>query len=132
MFSSAQKFCKARKMKVCLIFLGLIAVAFAAEGYTTKFDDIDIDRILQNNRVLTNYIKCLLDEGPCTNEGRELKKTLPDALATGCSKCNEKQKATAEKVINHLRANRVRDWERLMNKYDPQGQYKNRFEHALG
>lgn len=119
-------------MKVCLIFLGLIAVAFAAEGYTTKFDDIDIDRILQNNRVLTNYIKCLLDEGPCTNEGRELKKTLPDALATGCSKCNEKQKATAEKVINHLRANRVRDWERLMNKYDPQGQYKNRFEHALG
>lgn len=43
------------------------------DKYTTKYDNIDIDRILASKRLLTNYIKCLLDEGPCTAEGKELK-----------------------------------------------------------
>ncbi|KAK2574975.1 hypothetical protein KPH14_008738 [Odynerus spinipes] len=115
-------------MKGCLILLAVVAVALAAEKYPSKYDDVDIDRILQNNRVLTNYIRCMLDEGSCTAEGRELKKTLPDALATDCSKCNEKQKVTAEKVINHLRTKRPKDWDRLVTKYDPRGEYKKRFE----
>lgn len=118
-------------MKGCFIFFALVVVVVvSADKYTNKYDDIDVDRILQNGRVLTNYIKCMLDEGPCTNEGRELKKTLPDALSTDCSKCNQKQKVTAEKVINHLRTKRPRDWDRLVTKYDPNGQYKKRFEHA--
>lgn len=113
-----------------IIFSCLIVVAVqAAEKYPTKYDDVDVDRILQNGRVLTNYIKCVMDEGPCTNEGRELKKTLPDALSTGCDKCNEKQKATAEKVITHLRTKRPRDWERLTAKFDPKGEYAKRYEH---
>ncbi|XP_015585231.1 ejaculatory bulb-specific protein 3 [Cephus cinctus] len=115
-------------MKACLILLVLVTAAFAAEKYPSKYDDIDVERILSNSRVLTNYIRCMLDEGSCTAEGRELKKTLPDALATGCTKCNEKQRATAEKVINHLRTKRPRDWDRLITKYDPQGEYKKRFD----
>ncbi|XP_076751809.1 chemosensory protein 6 [Xylocopa sonorina] len=116
-------------MKFSLLLFALVAiVCVTAEKYPTKYDDVDIERILQNGRVLTNYIKCMLDEGPCTNEGRELKKTLPDALSSGCSKCNEKQKITAEKVINHLRTKRPRDWERLSAKYDPNGEYKKRYE----
>ncbi|XP_053988285.1 ejaculatory bulb-specific protein 3-like [Hylaeus volcanicus] len=119
-------------MKASLLLFALVVIAsVTADTYPTKYDDIDIDRILQNGRVLTNYIKCLLDEGPCTNEGRELKKTLPDALSTDCSKCNDKQKVTAEKVINHLRNKRPNDWERLTAKYDPNGNYKKRFEAAL-
>ena len=116
-------------MKVCLLLLALAVIAsVTADKYPSKYDDVDVDRILQNGRVLSNYIKCMLDEGPCTNEGRELKKTLPDALSTGCSKCNEKQKVTADKVINHLKEKRPRDWERLTAKYDPNGEYKKRYE----
>lgn len=51
----------------------LMGLALAAEKYTSKYDNVDIDRILQNNRVLTNYIRCMLGEGACTAEGRELK-----------------------------------------------------------
>lgn len=119
-------------MKVFFLLLGLVViVCVTADKYPSKYDDIDVDRILQNGRVLNNYIKCMLDEGPCTNEGRELKKTLPDALSTGCSKCNEKQKLTAEKVVNHLKTKRPRDWERLTAKYDPQGEYKKRYENSV-
>ncbi|KAK0182696.1 hypothetical protein PV327_000806 [Microctonus hyperodae] len=115
-------------MKLFIVFMMLMGLALAAEKYTSKYDNVDIDRILQNNRVLTNYIRCMLGEGACTAEGRELKKTLPDALKSGCSKCDVKQKAMADKVINHLKTRRINDWERLIAKYDPTGEYKKRFE----
>ncbi|XP_003392868.1 ejaculatory bulb-specific protein 3-like isoform X1 [Bombus affinis] len=119
-------------MKIYLLLFTLVAVVcVTAEDYTTKYDNVDVDRILQNGRILTNYIKCMLDEGPCTNEGRELKKILPDALSTGCSKCNEKQKHTANKVVNYLRTKRPKDWERLSAKYDSSGEYKKRYENVL-
>lgn len=43
------------------------------DHYTTKYDNIDIQQILTSERLLKNYIRCLLDEGPCTAEGKELK-----------------------------------------------------------
>lgn len=132
-----------------VLVLGCSLVA-AQSPYTTKYDNVDVDKILKNERVLTNYIKCLMEEGPCTPEGRELRsklrltafcksflnfnlciETLPDALASGCSKCNEKQKDTTEKVIRHLMDRRAKDWDRLSKKYDPQGVYKQRFEKEL-
>ncbi|XP_065168946.1 uncharacterized protein [Atheta coriaria] len=109
---------------------GLLALGECAE-YTNKYDNVNVDQILSNNRVLSNYIKCMMDEGPCTPEGRELKKTLPDALAGGCEKCNQKQKDTSERVIRHLIKHRAKDWERLANKYDPQRIYRQRFEKLL-
>jgi hypothetical protein len=43
------------------------------EQYTTKYDNINIDEILASDRLVNNYIKCLLDQGRCTPEGAELK-----------------------------------------------------------
>lgn len=34
--------------------------------YDTKFDNVDVDAILNNNRLRKNYVKCLVNEGPCT------------------------------------------------------------------
>lgn len=58
--------------------------------------------------------------------------TLPDALSTGCTKCNDKQKQTAEKVMKFLMKNRTKEWERLIAKYDPKGDYKRRYEAEFG
>nr|AKI84391.1 CSP8 [Holotrichia parallela] len=118
-------------MKCCsLIFVLCVGVLVvdAQNKYTTKYDNIDVDRILSNNRILTNYLKCLMEEGPCTSDGKELKRTLPDALANGCNKCNDKQRTTAEKVIRHLIKNRNNDWKRLTAKYDPSGDYRKKYE----
>lgn len=65
-------------MKLLIVFgvAIFVAVASAAEQrkqYTAKYDNVDVDRILNNERILSNYIRCMMDEGPCTQEGRELK-----------------------------------------------------------
>lgn len=42
-------------------------------GYETKYDNVDLDEILKNDRLRKNYVKCLLNEGPCTPDAQELK-----------------------------------------------------------
>ncbi|KAL5243454.1 hypothetical protein ACI65C_010864 [Semiaphis heraclei] len=111
-----------------VLVASLVCFTLAEEKYTTKFDNFDVDKVLNNNRILTSYIKCMLDEGNCTNEGRELRKVLPDALKTDCSKCTEVQKDRSEKVIKFLIKNRSSDFDRLTAKYDPSGEYKKKLE----
>lgn len=70
-----------------LVICALMAYANAQNVYTTKYDGVNLDEILKSDRLLTNYFKCLMDKGKCTPDGNELKRTLPDALKTECSKC---------------------------------------------
>lgn len=60
---------------VCVVHL-----SYAQEKYDSKYDNINVDEILGNKRVLSNYIKCILDEGPCTPEGREFRSTYQTHL----------------------------------------------------
>ncbi|EDW35359.1 GL15312 [Drosophila persimilis] len=92
--------------------------------YNEKFDNVDLDEILIQERLLNNYIKCLESAGPCTPDAKMLKDILPDAVLTDCTKCTEKQKIGAEKVTRHLIDNRPNDWERLEKIYDPEGTYR--------
>lgn len=55
------------------LLLGFICMALAQQKYTPKYDNVNIETVLANDRVLSNYIACLLDKKPCTREGRDLK-----------------------------------------------------------
>lgn len=63
-------------MKLCAIFVlvCVFGVVFAGEGkYTTKYDNVDLDQIIKSDRLLKNYVNCLLEKGKCTPDGAELK-----------------------------------------------------------
>lgn len=113
------------KMKIFIVAaLALFALVSAQEEqYTTKYDNIDVEEILKSDRLFNNYFKCLMDEGPCTPDGNELKRILPEALLTNCAKCSEAQRAGAIKVINHIIENRPEQWKALQAKYDPDNVY---------
>ncbi|KAH8254453.1 hypothetical protein KR032_010166 [Drosophila birchii] len=120
------------KASLAIVFCVLAGLAAAApeKQYTNKFDNVNVDEVLGNDRVLNNYLKCLMEKGPCTPEGRELKRLLPDALQSDCSKCTATQRRNSEKVINFLRARRAGEWKLLLEKYDPQGVYRSKHEAA--
>lgn len=56
------------------IFATVFIVVFADDKYTTKYDNINLDQILSNKRLLSGYTNCLLDKGPCSPDGTELKR----------------------------------------------------------
>jgi len=56
---------------LCLVAVNCVVVL--ADKYTSRYDNIDLDAFLSNQRALNAIIKCLLDKGPCSPEGREIK-----------------------------------------------------------
>ncbi|XP_041984818.1 ejaculatory bulb-specific protein 3-like [Aricia agestis] len=107
-----------------LLLTYLVVYIGAENTYTTQYDGVDLDEILTNDRMLTAYINCLLDKGPCTPDGKELKKDLPDAIDNDCSKCSEKQKEGSERVMHYIIDHRPDDWNKLEKKYNADGSYK--------
>lgn len=45
-----------------------------ASSMTDRLDALNIDEVLKNTRLFNSYVKCMLETGPCTAEGRELKR----------------------------------------------------------
>nr|CAD7204065.1 unnamed protein product [Timema douglasi] len=96
--------------------------------YTTRYDNINLDDILKSDRLLNFYVDCLLGkEKRCSPDAKELKANLPDALHTDCSKCSEKQKEGSDKVIHFLIDNKPELWKQLEAEFDPQGEYKKKY-----
>ncbi|RSS50667.1 hypothetical protein EF912_21705 [Streptomyces sp. WAC07061] len=79
----------------------------------------EVDRMIADSRLLNTYMRCFLDTGPCTPEGRELKAVLPDALRTGCASCTPDQAKATSKLIDYLRRHRPDLWLLLEAKYLP-------------
>nr|ATU82756.1 secreted Insect pheromone binding family protein [Pristhesancus plagipennis] len=112
---------------VCFVLLAIFSVCYAAT-YTTKYDNIDLDEILTNERVYKKYFDCLTNKGKCTPDAKELKDKLPDALQTECSKCSEKQRHGSEKALKFLLENKPKDYLELENLYDKERKYRARYE----
>jgi hypothetical protein len=68
-----------RSVLLLVLFVAAIEHAVSApdgDKYTTRYDNLDVDAILKSDRLLRNYFNCLMDKGPCTREGLELKSEL--------------------------------------------------------
>ncbi|XP_044265870.1 ejaculatory bulb-specific protein 3-like [Tribolium madens] len=121
------------KSFVLVAFAAVLGLALARpdEKYTTKYDNIDLEEILKSDRLLKNYFNCLMERGTCSPDGEELKKALPDALHSGCSKCSEKQKEGSKKIIRYLIDNKRDWWNELEAKYDKDGAYRQKYKEEI-
>jgi Insect pheromone-binding family, A10/OS-D len=63
-----------------MLVIFLFGTLADGEEYDTKYDNMDLDDVLGNYRLMTNYIKCLMGEGPCTPDGTTLKSKHIDFL----------------------------------------------------
>lgn len=54
------------------ILLAAVAVA-SADFYDSKYDSINVDEIISNQRILNQYAQCFLDKKPCTRDAADIK-----------------------------------------------------------
>nr|XP_034835521.1 uncharacterized protein LOC117991987 [Maniola hyperantus] len=119
-------------MKTIVCLFALVAVCLAGpEKYTDRYDNIDLDEILANRRLLVPYLKCILEEGKCSPEGKELKMHIKEALENNCGNCTDAQKNGTKKVIAHLINKEKEYWNQLCAKYDPERKYVSMYEKEL-
>ncbi|KAG5883701.1 hypothetical protein JTB14_007420 [Gonioctena quinquepunctata] len=113
---------------MCLFVIFSVALC---DTYNTKYDNIDVNSILSSKRVLTSYIKCILDEGPCTPDGREFRRHIPEAITNNCAKCSAPQVRIIKKTSRFIQKERPQDWNRISHKFDPQQKYAASFRRFL-
>lgn len=115
-------------MKSILVLACLAVAAHAAGHYGAKYENFDVDTLIDNDRLLKSYVNCFLDKGRCTSEGNDFKKALPEAIETTCGKCSEKQKLAVRKVIRAIQEKHPKQWDELVEKNDPTGKYRINFD----
>ncbi|XP_014292421.1 ejaculatory bulb-specific protein 3 [Halyomorpha halys] len=114
-------------MKTLLEFLCLVYLLTLAMSVPTRYENINIDQVLNNSRLYKKYFECLANIGKCNKDGRELKEMLPEALASNCEKCDERIKQGAEKVLKFMIENKPDDFSVLEKIYDPDGAYRKKY-----
>lgn len=53
------------------MFSGLVS---GTENYLDTYDNVDVDAILNSDRLLNQYMDCILEKGSCTADARSLKR----------------------------------------------------------
>ncbi|CAH0550950.1 unnamed protein product [Brassicogethes aeneus] len=114
-----------------LVFNCLLISVFGQNSITSRLDKLDINYVLSTGRILDNYLKCIMDKGPCTVEGRELKGAIPEAIIRGCKKCSEPTKKIVKKSANYIIKNRPGVWTKLKKHFDPEEKYLEDFNKFL-
>ncbi|XP_001600111.2 allergen Tha p 1-like isoform X1 [Nasonia vitripennis] len=88
-----------------------------------------VNDILSNETTLQFYAKCFLDQGPCSGDGRAIKRLLPDFISSSCARCSSRQKQMACKILYTLQQEKYADlWVDFVKKYDPVGQHQTKLQ----
>ncbi|XP_019866903.2 allergen Tha p 1 [Aethina tumida] len=113
---------------VVSLCLTAAVVARPEDKYSSEYDHVNLDQILHSERLLQNYLNCILDKGKCTPDATALKTSLPEALTTGCAKCTDQQTDHAKTVLKFLSKNKPDVLKEILDKYDPEGVYKSKYQ----
>ncbi|XP_065215150.1 ejaculatory bulb-specific protein 3-like [Planococcus citri] len=118
-----------------VLLLGVfVTVSYAGDDdiktigdFLKKFAHINIEEVLQNDRLFQAYHKCFLEQGPCTPEAKEMRNVIPSLVKTACDGCSPDQKKELKKHLDYAKNNRAKEWEELLDKYDPKREILEKF-----
>ncbi|KAL4715053.1 hypothetical protein ACJJTC_003204 [Scirpophaga incertulas] len=113
-------------MILFLTFILLLLLELASPS--VNIDNLNVDDIISNRRLLIPYIKCALDKGKCTSEAKDLKKRITDALTLDCKICTNQQKDKSKKVFQHMIIHEKDYWRQIVAKFDPEHKVASKYE----
>ncbi|XP_066905171.1 ejaculatory bulb-specific protein 3-like [Halyomorpha halys] len=107
-----------------LLLIGLLAVrqmfGEAAVSDTqlerqvlARLQVIDVERILNNNRIINKYLKCMLRQGVCPPEARDFRRVLPKLIKHLCEKCTDRQRTALKQIFTFVRTKFPKEWEQM-------------------
>ncbi|XP_013137237.1 PREDICTED: ejaculatory bulb-specific protein 3-like [Papilio polytes] len=108
-----------RQWLLCVLALTVVVSCSSQQQYVNRYDNFNADSIIQNERILLAYYKCVMEKGPCTKDGKNFKRVLPETISTACGRCSPKQKIVVRKLLLGIRAKSEPRFFELLDKYDP-------------
>ncbi|KAM0726057.1 Allergen Tha p 1 [Formica fusca] len=101
---------------VILIGIALLCV-FAEELYSDQYDHIDINNILNNDKLRNQYYNCYMETEPClTADAKFFREIASEAFQTKCKRCTEKQKEMMDSLVDWYTKNKPDLWQKIVEK----------------
>uniref|UniRef100_A0A1B6FMW2 Uncharacterized protein n=1 Tax=Cuerna arida TaxID=1464854 RepID=A0A1B6FMW2_9HEMI len=97
-----------------------------------RLEKIDVDTMLSNNRIMTNYVRCFVGKGACSPEGRDFRKLIPKLTATACGDCTPNQQRIIKKIFLFMYTQRNNDWKQLQDAFDPKHKFEKKICDFMG
>lgn len=60
-------------MIICVLLVPILLSFVTADFYSSRYDNFDVQPLIENDRILLSYTKCFLDQGPCTPDAKDFK-----------------------------------------------------------
>ncbi|KAH8403479.1 hypothetical protein KR222_006875 [Zaprionus bogoriensis] len=100
--------------KKSLLLLFMLVIVFFQK---VDADEKNINKLLNNQAVVSRQIMCILEKSPCDQLGRQLKAALPEVITRKCQNCSPQQAQSAQKLTSFLQARYPDVWAMLLRKY---------------
>ncbi|XP_052867056.1 putative odorant-binding protein A10 [Anopheles cruzii] len=97
--------------------IALMALLIVGPEPAAANDSQNINRLLNNQVIVSRQIMCVLEKSPCDQLGRQLKAALPEVIQRNCRNCSPQQAQNAQKLTNFLQTRYPEVWAMLIRKY---------------
>ncbi|XP_063226941.1 ejaculatory bulb-specific protein 3-like [Bacillus rossius redtenbacheri] len=114
-----------------MLLLGCCLLGLVSGAELPELSAREVEDILANPRALRAYLACVMGEGPCTAEGRQLRSRIPDGLRTAFGGCSPGQRRLVRAVVRYLQQRHPEDWRRLRARFDPEDEFGAGFQAFL-
>ncbi|XP_038111350.1 putative odorant-binding protein A10 [Culex quinquefasciatus] len=94
-----------------------VMVLVLGGGQVAANDTQNLNRLLNNQVIVSRQIMCVLEKSPCDQLGRQLKAALPEVIQRNCRNCSPQQAQNAQKLTNFLQTRYPEVWAMLIRKY---------------
>ncbi|EDW01950.1 GH20166 [Drosophila grimshawi] len=103
-----------KRQKEILIFIFFFIIIIPSK---VDAEERNINKLLNNQAVVSRQIMCILEKSPCDQLGRQLKAALPEVITRKCRNCSPQQAQSAQKLTAFLQARYPDVWAMLIKKY---------------
>ncbi|XP_058799835.1 allergen Tha p 1-like [Phymastichus coffea] len=104
-----------------LVLLVVVCVEAGNFNITSR-----INEVLRNDSSMMFYVKCFLDQGPCSAVAQLFKRLIPEFMSTNCVKCSLNMKKLVCQMLFKMQEEKFTDlWGDFLVKYDPEEKYRN-------
>ncbi|XP_046999924.1 allergen Tha p 1-like isoform X2 [Schistocerca americana] len=118
------------RLHVVLALAGLVLAVhaeIAAAGFFAPAV-LDVDSPKQNEEAFQDTMRCVLSRDDykfCGSNSVSIKYTIWRLLEKGCNSCTDDE-LKVFRFMAYLSNNRPNEWQKVLNQYDPQGEFRRR------
>ncbi|XP_026320744.1 uncharacterized protein LOC113230857 [Hyposmocoma kahamanoa] len=109
-----------KALQILMLMAAMIALASSAAAGEDfgDIENIDFEKVMNNEASWRTIYECLMDKAPC-GDFQKLRATFPQIVETKCEQCTPKQKEKLEQIVQIAAVKYPKEFQEITDRYKP-------------